>query len=358
MRPLRVGVVGCGMIARAYVAGALAFPTFEVVACADLDRASAEAFGEEYELEVLSLDELLAAPDLDVVLNLTPASAHAAIIRASLAAGKHVYTEKPLATSVEDARGLVAEAARLGLRLGCAPDTFLGSAYEAARAAIERGDIGRPVGATARIMTGGPDAWHPNAEAFYRAGGGPMLDVAPYYLAAVTSLLGPCGAVTGFATTLTPTRTFGVGPRAGERFSAGVPTHVASLLRLESGAIVELTVSFEARGQYDSGLLVYGTEGVLELPDANAFGGTLRLRRGREDWVGLAYVSRGAQETRGLGLHELVEALREGRPHRASGELGLHVLETASAVLRAAEEERTVEVGARPLAAAASVGLS
>jgi predicted dehydrogenase len=340
----RVGLVGCGIIAHRYVEGSAAFDTFDVVACADLDTASARAFAETHGLRALSVEDLVFDEGVDVVLNLTPPSAHATVIRAALEAGKNVYTEKPLATTVAEARALVGEAAGRGLRLGCAPDTFLGSAYEAGREAILRGDIGKPLGATATMLVGGPDTWHPNADFFFRAGGGPMLDIGPYYLAALVSLLGPFEAASGFTAIPTPTRTLGVGPRAGETFTVDVPTHAAAVLQLESGAIATLTVSFEARGQYISGLTVHGSEGSLELPDANSFGGDVRIRNGSGEWAPVEYVSRGAQETRGLGLHELLESARDRRPHRASGDLGLHVLEAASAVLASASDKRTVPI--------------
>ena len=184
------------------------------------------------------------------------------------------------------------------------------------------------------MLVGGPDTWHPNAEMFYRAGGGPLLDIAPYYLTAIVSLLGPISAVAGFAERRSSERTLGAGPRAGETFAVEVPTHAATVLRLAHGALATMTVSFEARGQYLSGLSVYGSEGSLVLPDANGFGGDVILRHGRDDADPVDYVSRGAQETRGLGIEELAAALYAGRPHRASGELALHVLETA-AVARA-----------------------
>jgi predicted dehydrogenase len=344
---LRVGVVGCGVIAHNYVRGSSAFDGFEIVACADLSKSVAEAFGAQHGLSVGSVDELIAASDLDAILNLTPPAAHADVVQSAFEHGKHVYTEKPLATSVGDAQSLVEEAHRRGLRLGCAPDTFLGSAYEAGRELIERGDIGEPLGATATMLVGGPDSWHPNADIFYREGGGPMLDIAPYYLTAIASLLGSYTAAAGFAETPTPVRELGVGPRAGEQFGVDVPTHVVAALRLERGALVTLTVSFEASDQYESSLLVHGSEGTLELPDANAFEGDVRVRSARSDWDIVPYESRGAQETRGCGLDELAESLRAGRPHRASGELALHVLETATAALRAAEEGRTVEILSR-----------
>jgi predicted dehydrogenase len=343
----RVGLVGCGVIAKTYAEGALAFDSFSVAACADADATRAESLASEHGLEVMSVDGLIASGEIDVVLNLTPPDAHAAVLGGALEAGKHVYTEKPLTTSVDAAHELLASAGRHGLRIGCAPDTFLGTAYETAREVIARGDIGEPLGATAAMLVGGADTWHPNADFFFRAGGGPMLDLGPYYLTAIASLLGPFAAATGFAETPTPERVLAVGPRAGERFTVDVPTYVAAALRLESGALATLTVSFESRGQYDSRLTVHGTEGALSLPDANQFDGELRVFNGGGEWRDVPYESRGPRETRGYGLHEMLEAVRAGRPHRASGELGLHVLETATAVLRSAEEGRTIDVASR-----------
>ncbi len=341
---MNVGLVGCGVIAHNYVKGSAAFPSFDIVACADVSAAAARAFGETYGLRVLAVDELVSDSDVDVVLSLTPPAVHGEIARAAFAHGKHMYTEKPLAATLEEARCLVADAEARGLRLGCAPDTFLSSPYEAGRELLERGDIGRPLGATARFLVGGPDDWHPNADVFYQPGGGPLLDIGPYYLTAIASLLGSYRAAAGFATTPTPRRTLGVGPRAGTEFSVDVPTHVLAALQLESGALASLAVSFEANEQYESTLVVHGSEGTLELPDANAFDGDLRVRMGRGEWETVPYASRGAQDTRGIGLHEMIEALQEQRPHRASGELGLHVLEAAYAVLEASARGESVRI--------------
>jgi predicted dehydrogenase len=341
--PLRVGVVGCGLIAARYVENAPAFPSWVPVACADLDADCAKAFAEEHDLRAVPVDALAGDAEVDLVLNLTPPKAHAPTLRDALAAGKHAYTEKPLAATAAEARELVAESKRRGVRLGCAPDTFLGSAYETGRRLIEEGAIGRPLGAAATMLVGGPEAWHPNAAMFFRAGGGPLLDIAPYYLTALVSLLGPIASVAAFTETPTPSRTLGVGPRAGDTIDVEVPTHAAAVIRLASGALATLTVSFEALGQYVSGLVVYGSEGSLALPDANAFGGDVTVRRGRTDEA-VSYTSLGAQETRGLGLDELAVALDAGRPHRASAELALHVLEAAEAALRSAEEGRAVGV--------------
>jgi predicted dehydrogenase len=353
--PLGVGLVGCGTISTVYLRNAAGFDSLRVVACSDADRAAAERTAVTHGLAACTTEELMRRDDVDVVLCLTPPDWHADVALQAIAAGKHVYTEKPLATSLADARALVAEAERRGVRIGCAPDTFLGGAYQAGRELVERGDIGVPLGATATMLLGGPDSWHPNADDFFQAGAGPLLDIGPYYLAAIVSLLGPIAAAFAFTSTLTPTRTLAAGPRAGEEFTVDVPTHVASVLRLESDAIATLTVSFEARGQYVSGLVVHGSEGSLELPDANEFGGELRIRHGKGDWSPVRYTSRGAQENRGIGLHEMLEAARHGRPHQASGELGLHVLDAALAALSSAADGRAVSVNSSlpPVQAAA-----
>jgi predicted dehydrogenase len=335
---MNVGVLGCGIIAHAYVDAAVGFPSFDVVSCSDVDEATGRAFARKHGLPFASVENVIADPDVDVVLNLTPPAAHASLVAATLGAGKHAYTEKPLAISVDAGRTLLQQAADADLRIGCAPDTFLGAAYEAARAAIARGDIGVPIGASATMLTGGPEAWHPNADFFYRYGGGPLLDIGPYYLTAMVSLLGRIATASGFAATPTIERVLETGPRAGERFATEVPTHVVAALRFHSGALGTLTVSFEAHGRYESALVVHGTEGTLSLPDANAFGGDVCIRRGRGEWQPLRYDAQPELEARGLGLHDLAEAVRERREHRASGELALHVLETIHAVLRSAEE--------------------
>jgi predicted dehydrogenase len=341
---VNVGVVGCGVISRDYVANSAAFDGFGIVACADVVPAAAETLAEAHGLAALSVDELLADPAIDVVLNLTPSSEHAAVTRAALAAGKHVYTEKPLALHVEEGAALLDEAERRGLRVGCAPDIFLGGAYQAARALVDSGSIGTPLAVSAAMIVGGADAWHPNPEQFFRDGAGPLLDMGPYYLTGIVALLGPVRTVAGFASLRRPERLIMVGPRAGESFDVTTPTHTSAAMELASGATANLLASFEGKDRYVCDFVVHGTEGDLSLPDPNAFNGTLRLRRGRDDWEDVPYASRGPAEARGIGLAELVDAIAAERPHRASGRLGLHVVDVARSILRAAEEGGVVAV--------------
>ncbi len=345
--PARVGVVGCGVISRQYAEGSKAFDSFELVACADLDRSQAEALAEAHDLRVASVDELIEDSSIDVVLNLTPPGAHVSIIRACLAAGKHVYTEKPLATETAAAAELVAEAHRLGLRIGCAPDTFLGSPYQAGRALLDAGAIGEPLSVSAAVLVGGQETWHPNPDIFFADGAGPLLDMGPYYLSAIVSLLGPVARVAGFASTRTRERTIEIGPRAGELFRVLTPSHATASMELESGVTANLVASFETNGQYVCDLELHGTEGVIWFPDPNGFDGPVRVRRGREGWQDVPFLSRGDQDVRGIGLHELVEAIAAGRPERASGSLGLHVVDVARGILVAAAERRIVEIDSR-----------
>jgi predicted dehydrogenase len=344
---MKVGVVGCGVISRAYVENASAFDSFEIVACADLDAQQARALGKASGLAVAGVDELIADPSVGVILNLTPPLAHAAVTAQALAAGKHVYTEKPLAIDEVAAAELTREADRLGLRIGCAPDIFLGSAYQAGRAAIDEGAIGEPLSVSAAMLVGGQETWHPNPDIFYADGAGPVLDMGPYYLTAIVALLGPIRRVAGFASTRTLERTIEIGPRTGERFLATTPTHTTSAMELANGVTANLVASFEARAQYICDVAIHGSEGVLVLPDPNAFGGAVRIKRGRGGWEDVPYVSRGGADARGIGLHDMVEAIASGTPHRASGRLGAHVVEAARGILLSAQEGRVVEIASR-----------
>jgi predicted dehydrogenase len=341
---MRVGIVGCGVVSRFYAQNAPAFESFQLVACADLDTRAAELLAAEHGLVVAPVDDLIADPAVDIVLNLTPPEAHLTVIRQALRAGKHVYSEKPLATTAADAAKLVADADRRGLRIGCAPDTFLGAPYRAARRLIDAGAIGEPLSVSAAMLAGSQAIWHPNPDIFFADGAGPLLDMGPYYLTAIVSLLGPVRRVAGFASTRVLERTIEIGPRVGERFKAETPTHIAAVLELDGGATANLVASFEAGDQYVSELEIHGSEGVLALPDPNAFDGPVRMRRGRSGWEDVPFTSRGDQEARGLGLHDLVEALAEGRPHRASGQLAHHVVDVGRSVLAAAAKGRTLDV--------------
>jgi predicted dehydrogenase len=347
---VNVGIVGCGVISKHYAANASAFDAFDLVACADVLPGAAEELAAAHDLTALPVADLLADPGVDVVLNLTPPSEHASVTRGALAAGKHVYTEKPLGLEVGEATDLLEEADRRGLRIGCAPDIFLGGAYQAARELIDEGAIGGPLAVSAAMLLSGADAWHPSPEQFFQDGAGPLLDMGPYYISAIVAVLGPIRRVAGFASVHRPERRIMVGPRAGEEFPVRTPTHTSATMELKGGLTANLVASFDATERYVCDFVVHGTTADLSLPDPNAFEGPLRIR-GKGEWESVPYASRGAREARGIGLADMAEAIAEGGDHRATGLLGLHVVDVARSILRSAAEGRAIAIGtdaARP----------
>ena len=259
----------------------------------------------------MSVDELIADPTIDVILNLTPPLVHAAVTMQALAVGKHVYTEKPLATDSAEATALACEADRLGLRIGCAPDIFLGSAYQAGRSAIDEGAIGEPLSVSAAMLVGGQETWHPNPDIFYTDGAGPLFDMGPYYLTAIVALLGPIERVAGFASMRPFERTIEIGPRRGESFTATTPTHTSATMQLGGGATANLIASFEARDQYICDVAIYGTRG------RPAAARSQRVRR-----VGPAQAGAGWLGGRAVRLSRRRRRPRHRPPRHGRGHLG------------------------------------
>ncbi|WP_104821427.1 Gfo/Idh/MocA family protein [Kitasatospora sp. MMS16-BH015] len=353
--PLRVAVVGAGKISGAYLRTLRGRPEVRVVAVADLDRGRArQAVAELPGARAETPAEACAAEDVDLVLNLTVPAAHAEVALAAIAGGKHVYGEKPLAATTAEARRLLTAAERAGLRVGCAPDTVLGTGLQTARAVLDSGAIGRPVAATAFMVTPGHELWHPDPEFYYRPGGGPLFDMGPYHLTALVTLLGPVRRVTGLAARPTERRTIATGPRAGTTFPVEVDTHVTGVLEHESGALSTLLMSFDVWGGRLPHIELYGSAGSLSVPDPNDFEGPVGLRRaGEPGWESVPVLAGHRGAGRGCGLLDLAEALAAGEPHRAGGELAYHVLDTMESLLTAAATGRAVTVAsscARPAA--------
>ncbi len=348
-KKLRVGVVGCGNISGIYLANSKTASNYEVVGVTDADAARAETKAREHgSARAMSLDEVVDGPGTDVVLNLTPPGAHAQIALRALRAGKHVYNEKPLAVSLADAQDMMLLAKSKGTLVGCAPDTFLGAALATARGAIDAGYVGRVVAGSCVMLSGGPEAWHPDPEFFFAEGGGPLFDMGPYYLTALVYLLGPVTGVTSIARATHATRTVGSGPKKGKVIEVQTPTHIAGLLEFASGAVVSLTTSFDVPASTLPPIQLHGTAGALHIPDPNYFGGEVRLQRaGEKESSALTLVPGATENARGLGLDDLCKASGEGRSPRASGELALHVLEVMHAMLTASHTRRYVEVASR-----------
>ena len=347
MSALGVGVVGCGTISPAYLNNGPRLDALRFVACADANAAVAERRAREYGLEACSMEALFTHPAIDVVLCLTPPDWHADVALRAIAAGRHVYTEKPLATSLEDARRVLDAAAAAGVLVGCAPDTFLGAGIQTLRAAIGSGAIGTPALGQVRLLAGPPERWHPAPAFLYAELGGPLFDLGPYAVATAVELLGPVRRVTALAARPREEGVIAQGPDAGRRFPIREPTRVAAVAEHDTGVLSMLTMSFDADGPARHGVEVVGSEGTLLGGDPNGFDGPVILRRRGEPDEPLALVSEWRHNARGLGLQDLCRAVRDGTPQRASGALGLHVLDVLVGIRDSAREGRAVVVGAR-----------
>jgi predicted dehydrogenase len=344
--PVQVGLIGCGNISGVYLKNAERLEAIEVVACADLLPERAAARATEYSVpRAVSVTELLADPHIEIVLNLTVPKAHAEVALAALRAGKSVYNEKPLAINRADARRLLDEARQRKLRVGCAPDTFLGGGLQTARRLVDEGAIGTPVAASAFMVCHGHENWHPDPEFHYQIGGGPLLDMGPYYLTALINLLGPVRRACGSARISLPERTIANSPKRARQIRVETPTHIAGVLDFVGGAVATLIMSFDVWHTQLPQLEVYGTTGSLSLPDPNTFAGPLRLRRSDGDtWADVPLLLGYTENSRGLGIADMAHALRTGRPHRASGELAYHVLDVMQALLDSSQLGQHVEL--------------
>ncbi|HUY49565.1 MAG TPA: Gfo/Idh/MocA family oxidoreductase [Streptosporangiaceae bacterium] len=333
-QPVGVAVVGCGTISNEYLRNLASFPDLRVLFCADLDIERAKVQAARYGVPGAGTTEQAAQhPDVELVVNLTVPAAHAEVARAALAAGKSVWVEKPLALDTSAGQRLLTEADRAGVRIGCAPDTVLGAGLQTARRLIAAGAIGVPQTALAMMQDPGPERWHPDPAFLFQRGAGPLFDIGPYYLATLATLFGPAGQVAALGRRSWETRIIGSGPRAGTAFGVDVPTHVAALIGYTRGPAASLLLSFDSPLRRHGFVEITGTEATLALPDPNRFDGEIRIRAtGSDDWT--AVPAAGATAGRGLGVLDMARALRGGEPHRASGELALHVLETMEAIAR------------------------
>jgi predicted dehydrogenase len=322
------------------------FDDIEVVACSDLVLERAEQQSEAFGVpKACTPEELLSDEEVEIVLNLTVPVVHAEVSLAALRAGKHVYTEKPLAVGLEDGRRILEVAGEENLLIGCAPDTFLGGGLQTCRRVVDEGIIGAPVAVTAFMLNHGPEDWHPNPDFFYQPGAGPMYDLGPYYLSSLATLLGPVRRVTASARVSFPERMITSQPLAGTSITVNTPTHVAGVMDFESGVVGTLVTSFDVWSENQSRIDLYGTEGTLSLPDPNTFGGPVWLWRSDENaWTEVPLTHPYTGNSRGLGLADMARALRTGRQPRASGELGMHVLDVIHAFLDSSERGEHVRV--------------
>jgi predicted dehydrogenase len=350
---LGIGFIGTGNISSAYLKAILGkdgmpgFGVLDVKGLADMKAEAANARAAEFGLKAMSVDALLADPEIDLVVNLTIPRAHVEVGLKCLAAGKHVYSEKPLGITFAEGRKLLDAANVAGLRIGSAPDTFLGGAHQQARAVVDSGILGQLVGGTAFMQCPGHESWHPDPAFYYDLGGGPMLDMGPYYITDLVNLLGPVARVSAMSSRLRAERTITSEPKKGQVMPVHIDTHVTGSLGFANGAIVQIAMSFDVAAHKHVPLELYGTEQTLIVPDPNHFGGAVELRgRGRDaTWTEVPVTAPYADGNyRSLGVADMAAGILENRPHRANGDLALHVLEVMEAFEHAAREGRTIEI--------------
>ncbi|MGA3352263.1 MAG: Gfo/Idh/MocA family oxidoreductase [Acidimicrobiales bacterium] len=353
--PVGVGIVGCGNIFESYITGLRKLRSVRVLGCADIDQARAEAAGKFHNLRAYeSVEALLYDGAVEVVVNITPPLAHGMVSLAAVAQGKHVYVEKPFAASLDEAGRVMTALADDKGRLGCATDTFLAGPGQTARAAIDSGLIGEPVGFSAAIPHSRAEEWHPDPTFLFKKGGGPLLDMGPYYVSNLVNCLGPVRTVTGAARIGENPRVVTTPGRLVDSISVDVPTHAVAVLRFESGTVGTLTASFDLWSDHLPHIEVYGTRGILRFPDPDRFDGDVKFKPNRSDtWEVVAPVLQLAGwwaeggRIRGLGVADLVDSLH-GRPQRTSAELGFHVLEILESVETASTSEAVIHLKSAP----------
>ena len=341
--PVGIGIVGAGTISTTYIENLASFADTRLLAIGDLRPEVARAKAAEHGISTSGdVEAVLDHPDVEIVVNLTIPAAHLEIALHAIGAGKHVWNEKPLALDRAGGRAILDAAAAAGLRVGCAPDTFLGSGLQAARRLIEAEAIGAPLSALALLQSPGPDAWHPNPAFLFQAGGGPLFDLGPYYLTALVQTCGAVSSVAAAASTARDRRTIGAGPRAGDVFEVTVPSHVGALLRFAGGQSAQAIFSFDSPLPRTL-LEVTGCDATMILPDPNEFDGDVRIRR--RGAAATETIERTvARSSRGTGVLDMARAIRRNRPHRADGALAFHVLDVMTAIGESAESGEVVRV--------------
>lgn len=353
-RKLGVGVIGCGNISAAYFKLAPLFKGVEMRACADLDPKAAEARAKEFGVRAETVEGLLAANDIDIVVNLTIPAAHYEVSRAILDAGKHVYSEKPFVLSVKEGQDLAKRAAKKGLRVGSAPDTFLGGAHQLVRNLIDTGKVGRVTSGTCYVMSHGMEHWHPNPDFFFAPGGGPILDLGPYYISNLVQLIGPVTRVAALASIPAKERTITSKPRFGQKIPVTTPTTIHALLEFANGATITFNASWDVWKHGHAPIELYGEEGTIFVPDPNFFGGDVMFTNRADPVKKLpkwqhAFSVPNQQHAQGMmanyrasGLADMALGILEDRPHRCSLEFSLHVIDVMTGILKSGETGKFV----------------
>ena len=349
-----VGIIGCGQISSIYLQAPQKFDILNVIACADIDMQRAQAQALHFNVpKACTVEELLADPTISLVINLTIPKVHAEVGMAAIEAGKAVYSEKPLAVNREQGQALLKASQTRSLRVGCAPDTFLGGGIQTCIKLIDDGYIGTPIAATAFLLNHGPEHWHADPDFFYQPGAGPMFDMGPYYLTALISMFGPVRRVTGSTRITFPERTITSQPKYSTKITVNTPTHIAGVMDFTNGAIATIITSFDVWSHHLPRIEIYGTEGTLVVPDPNTFGGPVAIRKASEsEWKEVPLTHAYTENSRGIGVADMAHAIHSNRPHRANGTLAYHVLDIMQAFHDSSRDGRHIELAStceRPL---------
>jgi predicted dehydrogenase len=344
IKKLKVGVIGCGSISGAYFSHANHFDSMQIVACADIMPAASKAKAKEHGIKAMTVKALLADKKIDIVLNLTLPQTHAEINLKALKAGKHVYTEKPFGLNLIEAKEVLEVSNKTKLLVGCAPDTFLGAGHQTARKLIDDGWMGDIISGTAFMMCPGHEAWHPNPGFYYLKGGGPVLDMGPYYVTALVNMLGPVETVTAISSR-SGERTATSEARKGEKFPVEVDTHVAGVLKFKSGAVITMVMSFDTiRGQHNP-IELHGTKASMQVPDPNGFGGPVRYaKKGDKEFAPVPHSHIYKDNSRSIGLADMACSVQDGTEHRASGKLAYHALEVMLALEESSKKKKHIDL--------------
>ena len=341
---VKIGIIGCGNVCRQYFEMLKRFDLVELKSLADLDMKKAVVLAAELGVLAVSTGDLLSDPEIDLVVNLTVPAAHAEISLQAISAGKHVYSEKPLAITRQEGRRLLKAAQEKGVLIACAPDHFLGPALQTCRKLIDTGQIGTPIAATAFSSTRGPEFWHPDPNFYYQAGAGPLFDLGPYLLTALVFLLGPVRRVTSSAHISFPIRQIFSQPNYGKQIRVEVPTYIAGVIDFAAGSVASIVASFDIWHANQPSIEIFGSEGTLSLPGPNKFSSPVRLRRENEPhWseVPLIYSN---LVGRGIGVIDLADAIIHNRTPLASGELAFHVLDLMHSLIEASDGAQHISI--------------
>jgi predicted dehydrogenase len=323
----KVGVIGCGNISEAYFSAAKTFEDMEIIACADLNMEAVQAKAEEFDIKAMTVDAILAEPEIEIIINLTTPQAHTEVNLQALNAGKHVHCEKPFALELEDGKKVLELAKKKNLYVGCAPDTFLGGGNQTCRKLIDDNWIGKPIAGTAFMLCPGHESWHPNPGFYYLNGGGPLFDMGPYYITALVNLLGPVKRVCASSCRALDKRIATAETTKGQVLPVEVSTHLAGILDFECGAVITMVMSFDVQKHTHSNIEIYGTAGSIIVPDPNTFSGPVKISTNRAEWTEAPLSHGYTDNMRSIGVADMARAIKAGDKNRSSGELAYHVLE-------------------------------